>query len=60
MKEDWRAATFGSEGEFAEDRDRFGGVVQEVLENFGVELIKLAEPIWSIQSAALGKASWAQ
>jgi hypothetical protein len=57
-KEEWSTATFGSDVEYAEGRDRFAGAVDGVLSEFGVEFIRMAEPIWDIQVAALGKAPW--
>lgn len=55
-KEEWCIATFGSDTEYRDNRSRFYGIVDQVLSDFGRELLELGKPIWEVQSAALRKA----
>lgn len=57
-KEEWHIATFGSDVEYGEHCTQYDGTVDEVLSIFGPELIRLGQPIWEIQCAALRKASF--
>jgi 23S rRNA U2552 (ribose-2'-O)-methylase RlmE/FtsJ len=57
-KKEWYVATFGSDAEYREHLDEVNRNVDEVLSEFGTELIRLARPIWEIQSAALRKSSF--
>jgi 23S rRNA U2552 (ribose-2'-O)-methylase RlmE/FtsJ len=57
-KEEWLTATFGSDAEYQDNRGRFDGTVNEVMSEFGTELLQMGEPIWGTQAAALRKASF--
>jgi hypothetical protein len=57
-KEEWYTATFGSDTEYQDNRGRFDDTVNEVISEFGTELLYLAEPIWRTQAAALRRASF--
>jgi 23S rRNA U2552 (ribose-2'-O)-methylase RlmE/FtsJ len=57
-KEGWHIATFGSDAEYKDYRRWSDGAVDEVLSDFGIELLQLGKPIWEIQSAALRQASF--
>jgi hypothetical protein len=57
-KEEWQTATFGSDIEYQDNRGRWDDAVNEVILEFGTELLHLAEPIWRTQAAALRKASF--
>ncbi|KAK8029435.1 hypothetical protein PG993_010726 [Apiospora rasikravindrae] len=51
----WRVATFGTDEEYTAAL-RESLAVERVLEEFGMRLIELGEPIWVIQAQALAKA----
>lgn len=60
----WRDATVGQanpdqEGSeiVSSSKDR-EPEVQELLDEFGIQLMQLAEPIWSVQKTALSRKSW--
>ncbi len=58
-KEDWTVATFGTEEEWEARRiKQFYSldVVEDLINKFGQELVRLAEPIWRIQARKLKKA----
>jgi 23S rRNA U2552 (ribose-2'-O)-methylase RlmE/FtsJ len=57
-KNEWRIATFGSDAEYDQNKAQPDGTVSNVLREFGSKLIKLGEPIWMVQSAALRKSSF--
>jgi 23S rRNA U2552 (ribose-2'-O)-methylase RlmE/FtsJ len=57
-KREWHMATFGSDAEYLENRNTFNGHAQDVLLEFGTELIRLGGPIWRIQCAALRRSSF--
>jgi hypothetical protein len=57
-KKEWYIATFGSAAEYRDNHDELHRDVDDVLSDFGTELIHIGRPIWSIQSAALRKASF--
>ena len=55
-KKGWYAATFYNDIEYQEYCIQSDSIVDDVLSDFGAELIKLGRPIWEIQGAALRKA----
>lgn len=57
-KEEWCTATFGNDVEYQKSRRRCDGAVDDVLLNFGAELIQLGQSVWKIQSDALRRASF--
>ncbi|KAL9606875.1 MAG: hypothetical protein Q9167_008138, partial [Letrouitia subvulpina] len=58
-KFDWQQATFGGEkGPGVDQEPASDEEVNAVLDDFGPELIKLCQPIWSIQAEALDRAQW--
>ena len=56
-RNEWYIATSGTDAEYRQNRIGSYGNVHEV-SDFGTQLIRLGEPIWGIQSAALSKASF--
>lgn len=52
----WKAATFGSDEEYQEALRVGDPDVEEILEGFGPELVRLGKSIWDIQATALAKA----
>jgi hypothetical protein len=56
-KRDWYVATFGTAEECAQNRAASSTKekVDKVLEEFGEELCRLAEPVWAVQEEALRK-----
>lgn len=57
-KKNWYIATFGSDAEYLENRNESNRDVDDVLSDFGPELIRLGRPIWRIQNDALRRASF--
>lgn len=57
-KDQWYTATFGSDIEYQDNRGKFDDIVNEVISEFGDELLSLGEPIWKTQAAALSRASF--
>lgn len=54
----WETATFGTDDEYRKHLDESDLMVEEVLEHFGPELIRLGRPIWKVQAEALAMASF--
>jgi hypothetical protein len=52
-KRQWKVATFGTDAEYGEVACLNA---EEVLEEFGTELVRLGRDVWGIQAKALGKA----
>jgi 23S rRNA U2552 (ribose-2'-O)-methylase RlmE/FtsJ len=59
-KKSWHTATFGSDSEYEEECNSLDQDVDEVLSEFGGELIRLGQPVWEIQRTALRKAPFIQ
>ncbi|CAG5137587.1 uncharacterized protein ALTATR162_LOCUS160 [Alternaria atra] len=57
-KKEWYIATFGCDTEYRDNRSKFQGTVDEVLSDFGTELLELGQSIWEVQSAALRESSF--
>jgi hypothetical protein len=57
-RKDWYTATFRSDTEFQDNQGRFDSTVNEVILEFGTELLHLGVPIWRTQTAALRTASF--
>jgi len=54
----WRAATFGTEKDFAEALREGEPSAEELLEEFGSELVKHGKKVWETQANALAQASY--
>jgi len=52
----WRAATFGTDEDFAEALRKGEPSAEEVLEEFGSELVKHGRKVWETQANALARA----
>ncbi|KAJ8128711.1 hypothetical protein O1611_g4922 [Lasiodiplodia mahajangana] len=59
-KQAWRAATFGTEETYKQLTQPSQAIVEEVLDSFGPEFIKLATNVWETQAAALAQAPFIQ
>ena len=57
-KKVWRVATLGTDEEYERICEKEPLEVQDMLENFGTELVRLARNIWKIQARALERASF--
>ncbi|KAB2100000.1 hypothetical protein AG0111_0g11785 [Alternaria gaisen] len=57
-KKEWYIATFGSDTEYRNNRSKFQATVDDVLSDFGTELLELGQCIWEVQSAALRRSSF--
>ena len=55
-KRQWKVATFGTDAEYEEGLRAACSNTEEVLGEFGVELVRLGREIWRIQARALEKA----
>ncbi|KAI0133440.1 hypothetical protein F4776DRAFT_625801 [Hypoxylon sp. NC0597] len=58
-KKDWTVATFGTDEEWKAHRTekvKKLDIVQNLMTDFGRELIRMAEPVWDIQASALKRA----
>ncbi|KAH8162724.1 hypothetical protein CIB48_g5526 [Xylaria polymorpha] len=55
-KQAWRTATFDTEEAYKQLTQPPQAIVEDVLESFGPQLIKLATNVWETQAAALSKA----
>ncbi|KAM4063759.1 ftsJ-like methyltransferase [Hirsutella rhossiliensis] len=54
----WRVATFGSDDEYANVLNGEDVKAEELLAEFGPELVRMGRPVWRIQAQALAKASF--
>ena len=52
----WRAATFGTDGDFADALRKGEQSAEEVLEEFGSVLVKHGRKVWETQANALAQA----
>jgi hypothetical protein len=52
----WRAATFGTDEDFAEALRKGEQSAEEVLEEFGLELVRHGREVWETQANALAQA----
>ena len=55
-KRQWKIATFGTDVEYEEELRAVCLNAEEVLEEFGRELVRLGREVWGIQARALEKA----
>jgi len=55
-KREWKVATFGTDVEYEEELRAACLNAEEVLGEFGIELVRLGREIWEIQARALEKA----
>ncbi|KAI1746860.1 hypothetical protein F4782DRAFT_543942 [Xylaria castorea] len=60
LKQAWRAVTFDTEEAYKKLIQLPQAIVEEVLESFGPEFIKLATRVWEIQATALSHAQFIQ
>lgn len=52
----WEVATFGSDDEYESQVREDSSCVQDILDDFGPELVLIGRSIWGIQARALSKA----
>ena len=52
----WRTATFGTDEEYENTLRENDVTAEEVLEDFGEELVRLGKPVWNVQVKALAQA----
>ncbi|KAH9896229.1 hypothetical protein F4778DRAFT_783509 [Xylariomycetidae sp. FL2044] len=57
-KKVWRVATFGAEEEYQAAIGATDVKVENLLEEFGEDFVKMARPVWRIQADALARASF--
>ena len=55
-KRQWKVATFGTDVEYEEELRAACLNAEEVLGEFGIELVRLGREVWEIQARALEKA----
>ncbi|OCL14162.1 hypothetical protein AOQ84DRAFT_309391, partial [Glonium stellatum] len=56
LKRQWKVATFGTDVEYEEELRAACLNAEEVLEEFGIELVRLGREVWEIQANALERA----
>ncbi|KAF2448484.1 hypothetical protein P171DRAFT_353869, partial [Karstenula rhodostoma CBS 690.94] len=57
-KRQWKAATFGTDYEFAEALRAEYFDVEKVLKDFGPDLLRMGREVWAIQARGLSTAPW--
>ena len=58
QKRMWKIATFGTDEEYNQAVDNSDSKAEEVIQEFGPELVEMGRPIWASQARALARASW--